>query len=251
MQYDSTIEASLLKLLGNHRSIRKFTDQPMTEPQLQAIIHAGQAAATSSFVQARSVIRVRNPESREQLVTFSGNQLYVASAAEFLVFCADLRRAEQCCERHNMTMPAGMTEPFIIATVDVALMAQNCVVAAEAMGLGVCYIGGIRNNPREVSDLLQLPQQVYPVFGLCLGYPDQHPEIKPRLPADVVLKEDVWSDDDPGILEAYDDTIRDYYQTRTGGNKTISWSEQVSGLMSEKTRPHMRGFLKEQGFEMK
>ncbi|GAA4651547.1 nitroreductase NfsA [Kistimonas scapharcae] len=251
MQHDPATETSLLKLLGNHRSIRKFTDQPITEQQLQGIIQAGQAAATSSFVQARSVIRVRNPDAREQLVTLSGGQPYVASAAEFLVFCADLRRAEQCCERHNMTMPLGMTEAFIIATVDVALMAQNCVIAAESMGLGACYIGGIRNNPREVSGLLQLPQQVYPVFGLCLGYPDQHPEIKPRLPADVTLKEDVWSDDDPGTLEAYDDTIRNYYQTRTGGNKTISWSEQVSGLMSEKTRPHMRAFLKEQGFEMK
>lgn len=251
MQHDSAIESHVLDLLGNHRSIRKFTGQALTDIQLQAIILAGQSAATSSFVQARSVIRIRNPETREQLVTLSGNQVHVASAAEFLVFCADLRRAEQCCEQHRMTMPTGMTETFIIATVDVALMAQNCVIAAEAMGLGTCYIGGIRNNPREVSDLLELPQQVYPVFGLCLGYPDHDPTIKPRLTAEILMKEDVWSDDDTGALEAYDDVIRNYYQTRTGGNKHISWSEQVSTLMAEKNRPHMRDFLQEQGFEMK
>ena len=93
--------------------------------------------------------------------------------APFSVYCADLQRSAAACVAEGGTFSAGMTEHFIIATVDVALSAQNAVVAAESLGLGICYIGGIRNNPAEVSALLELPEQVYPVFGLCLGYPAQ------------------------------------------------------------------------------
>ena len=117
---------------------------------------------------------------------------------------------------------------------------------------GICYIGGLRNNPRQVSDLLQLPTGVYPVFGLCLGYPDQDPEVKPRLPLSVIVKEEVYDDSqDAAEIDAYDDRIREYYRMRTGGGHGVCWSEQVATLLSEKSRPHMRGFLAEQGFGMK
>ena len=169
------------ELLNSHRSIRKFTDQPISDELLTTILRSGQAAATSSFLQGATVIRVRNPASREKLAAFAGNQPYVSSAAEFFVLCADLKRPGNCCVQYDKPFEGDYTEHFIIATVDVALMAQNMVVAAEAAGLGICYIGGLRNNPRDVSDLLQLPKGVYPVFGLCLGYPDQDPECKPRL----------------------------------------------------------------------
>ena len=125
-------------------------------------------------------------------------------------------------------------------------------MAAESVGLGICYIGGIRNNPREVSDLLQLPQGVYPVFGLCLGYPDQNPEIKPRLPLQVILKEEVYGEaGDAERIAVYDEQVREYYRQRTGGGHGICWSEQVASLLSEKARPHMRQFLAEQGFTMR
>ena len=126
------------------------------------------------------------------------------------------------------------------------------VVAAEASGLGICYIGGIRNNPRQVADLLDLPKGVYPVFGLCLGFPDQDPECKPRLPLPVIVKENSYNTDgDREAIAAYDNEIQEYYRTRTGGGHGISWSEQVSTLLSEKSRAHMRDFLKEQGFTFK
>jgi nitroreductase len=241
-----------LKLLHAHRSIRKFSNQALSPGQLEQIISAGQSAATSSFLQGATIIRVSNPDSRQKLATFAGNQPYVASAAEFLVFCADLRRAGNCCERYDKPFSGDYTEHFIIATVDAALLAQNVVVAAESEGLGICYIGGLRNHPREVSDLLQLPQGVYPVFGLCLGYPDQDPEVKPRLPLEVILKQETYNDEaDAPLIEAYDEQVREYYRTRTGGGHGICWSEQVAGLLSEKARPHMRGFLAEQGFNFK
>lgn len=241
-----------IDLLRSHRSIRKFSSQPVTDDALEQILLAGQSAATSSFLQGATVIRVRNPESRQKLAVYAGNQPYVASAPEFLVFCADLRRAGNCCSTYGKSFSGDYTEHFIIATVDAALMAQNAVVAAESLGMGICYIGGIRNNPREVSDLLKLPEGVYPVFGLCLGYPDQHPEVKPRLPLSVIVKNEVYDDSaDQAPIAAYDEQVREYYRTRTGGGHGICWSEQVADLLSEKARPHMRGFLAEQGFLFK
>ena len=240
-----------INLLKSHRSIRKFKDQPIDESLLHACIEAGQAAATSSFLQGTTVIRIRKPETRKAIATLAGGQTYVETAAEFLMFCADLRRSGKCCELHGATQVEGFTEHFIIATVDVALMAQNVVVAAESAGLGICYIGGIRNDPAQVTELLSLPKGVYPVFGLCLGYPDQDPEFKPRLPLKAVLLEEQYQDIDEQTLAEYDEQTRQYYKTRTGGTKDIRWSQQMTGLLGSESRPHMKEFLVKQGFELK
>ncbi|MEX0617646.1 MAG: oxygen-insensitive NADPH nitroreductase [Pseudohongiellaceae bacterium] len=242
----------VIELLKSHRSIRKFSERKIDEALFQDLVLAGQSAATSSFLQGATIIRVRNRESRKQLAVLAGNQAYVESAAEFLVFCADLKRPGNYCDKYDKPFEGNYTEHFIIATVDVALMAQSLVTGAESAGLGICYIGGIRNNPLQVSRLLELPRGVYPVFGLCLGYPDQNPECKPRLPLSVVVKNDVYSETgDAEAIEKYDERIRDYYRQRTGGGHGIRWSEQVSTLLSEKSRPHMREFLSLQGFTFK
>ncbi len=244
--------SSVIDLLKSHRSIRKFTDQKIESELFEELLLAGQAAATSSFLQGSTIIRVSNPESRQKLAEMAGNQPYVESAAEFMVFCADLKRAGNYCEEYGKPFEGDFTEHFIIATVDVALMAQSLVTAAESVGLGICYIGGIRNNPGPVSELLKLPKGVYPVFGLCLGYPDQDPEIKPRLPLPVIVKDEVYNEDgDKESIRDYDERIREYYRTRTGGGHGISWSEQVATLLSEKSRPHMKDFLADKGFKFK
>ena len=244
--------SSVIDLLKSHRSIRKFTDKAIAPEVLNDIFLGGQAAATSSFLQGSTIIRVKNKSTRESLARLAGNQPYVESAAEFMIFCADLKRAGNYCKEYEKPFEGDYTEHFIIATVDVALMAQSLVTAAESVGLGICYIGGIRNNPVDVSKLLELPIGVYPVFGLCLGYPDQDPEIKPRLPLSVILKDEVYNErGDQDQIREYDEKIRDYYRTRTGGGHGISWTEQVATLLSEKSRPHMKGFLEKQGFKFK
>ena len=243
---------SVVELLKSHRSIRKFTDQPIAPELFEELVSAGQGAATSSFLQGATIVRVTDRGKREKIARLAGNQPYVASAAEFMVFCADLKRAGNWCREYGKPFEGDFTEHFIIATVDVALMAQSMVCAAESQGLGICYIGGIRNNPGPVSELLELPKGVYPVFGLCIGYPAQDPEVKPRLPISVILKQDRYNEDsDREAIEAYDVAVREYYATRIGSGHGISWSEQVSVLLSEKSRPHMRAFLAEQGFTFK
>ena len=243
---------AVIESLMSHRSIRKFTEQKLPEGLLETLIQAGQSASSSNHVQACTVIRVVCPQNRGQLSELSGNQAYIKEAAEFLVFCADMKRNTEAVARTGTEPTMGMTEQLLVASIDCALFAQNVAVAAESEGLGIVYIGGIRNNPGEISQLLELPQHVYPVFGMCIGYPDQTPEIKPRLPINVVLKQDRYDDStDLKNIEQYDKDMEAYYQQRTGGNKASNWSQSMVPMFGGKLRPHMREFLREQGFELK
>ena len=241
-----------IELLKGHRSIRQFQNRPIQTDLFQDLIKAGQAAASSNFFQAVTIIRVTDPKKRAKLASLANNQDYVETAAEFLVFCADMKRAASCCDLHGAEANTGFTEQFIIATVDAALVAQNIVVASESAGLGICYIGALRNNPSEVSTVLDLPHDTYPVFGLCIGWPDQDPEVKPRLPIDVVLRENSYGIGEDGLnLGNYDEAVRGYYATRSSNQKSLSWSEQMSGMLSKESRPHMLDFLKTKGFLQK
>jgi len=241
-----------IDLLKAHRSIRQFQNRPIQPDLFKDLIKAGQAAASSNFFQAATIIRVTDSKKRAKLASLANNQAYVETAAEFLVFCADMNRAASCCDLHGAVANTGFTEQFIIATVDAALVAQNIVVASESAGLGICYIGALRNSPAEVSTVLELPHDTYPVFGLCLGWPDQDPEVKPRLPMGVVLRENSYGNGTEGInLDDYDEVVRGYYATRSSNQKSMSWSEQMSGMLSKESRPHMLDFLKMKGFLQK
>ena len=241
-----------IELLKGHRSIRQFQNRLIQPDLFQDLIKAGQAAASSNFFQAVTIIRVTVLKKLAKLASLANNQPYVETAAEFLVFCADMNRAASCCDLHGAEANTGFTEQFIIATVDAALVAQNIVVASESAGLGICYIGALRNNPSEVSTVLDLPHDTYPVFGLCLGWPDQDPEVKPRLPIDVVLRENSYGIGEDGLnLGSYDEAVRGYYATRSSNQKSMSWSEQMSGMLSKESRPHMLDFLKTKGFLQK
>ncbi len=238
-----------LQLLKSHSSVRSYSDKPVSDELFNEIIAAAQSTASSSFIQACTVIRVRQAETRSKIAAIAGGQSYVEKAPVFAVFCADLARAETCCALHDQTINSGFLEHFIIATVDVALMAQSAVIAAESAGLGICYIGAVRNNPQAVTDLLKLPKLVYPVFGLCLGYPDNATECKPRLPLTTVIKDEYYTaDDEPAAIAGYDTTMRTYYAARSSNQKSTGWSEQMTSLMTKEARPHMLEYLRSQGF---
>jgi nitroreductase len=238
-----------IDLLTSHRSIRKFTDEPVNRALLARLVDAAQASASSSFLQGVTIVRVTDPGKRAAFKEITGDQAYVEAAPEFLVFCADLSRPMRCCTEHGGSPSEGLTEHFIIATVDVALYAQNVAMAAESAGLGICYIGAIRNDAARSAELLGLPQQVYPVFGMCIGWPDQDPEVKPRLPVSVVLKENSYSiDGEAEAIAAYDEEMRTYYATRSANIKIQGWSEQMASLLGKESRLHMRPFLESKGF---
>lgn len=238
-----------INLLKSHRSIRKFLNKDIEDEKLYSITTSAQAASTSSFMQAYTIIKVTDCNIRKQLARLAGEQAYIEECPLFLVFCADLHKFEIACRINNSKMASGYAEAFIIATVDAALAAQNAMIAAESLGLGGVYIGGIRNNPLEVSSLLELPDNVYAVFGMCIGYPADSPDLKPRLPMEMICCDNRYDVDEKiDLLKEYDDNMSNYYLGRTSGSRKDTWTEQMSIHTSKPLRPHMLEFLQSKGF---
>jgi FMN reductase (NADPH) len=240
----------VIGLMKRHTSMRKFTEQPVADELLHDILSAAQCASTSSNVQAYSIINVTDNSLRQQLSAISGNYSYVLECPVFLVWCADLFRLRAAYARQEQGEPAyvGTMENLIVATVDTALAAQNAAVAAESLGLGIVYIGGIRNQIAEVARLLKLPQHVYPVFGMCLGYPDQQTGVRPRLPLAAILHENGYEQEraEEPVAE-YDRTMKEYITLRTGGKRTSTWSEDMANKLKTPARLHMKSFLEQMG----
>ncbi|MEF2966325.1 oxygen-insensitive NADPH nitroreductase [Paenibacillus sp. M1] len=244
----------VINQLKNHRSIRKYSSRPVSREQVEEIVAAAQAASSSSNVQAYSVIAVTEQARKDKLAELCGNQAYISECPVFLVWCGDLTRLKSAAERHlpDRETFEESTESFIIATVDAALAAQNAAVAAESLGLGIVYIGGIRNRSGEVADLLGLPELAYPVFGMCLGYPDQEPGLRPRLPQESVLHWNRYDRErsEQGV-EKYDEVMVEYLRKRTGGAKDTAWSVLMAEKLAQPARLHMREFLQKRGFLLK
>ncbi|RAT14216.1 MULTISPECIES: oxygen-insensitive NADPH nitroreductase [Lonsdalea] len=233
-----------IDLLCQHRSIRQFTNQPVTDDQCQAILQSARSASTSSMLQCSSIIRITDNTSRQALVALSGGQAYVAQAPEFWVFCADFNRHLQIFPEAEV----GLAEQLLLGCVDTAIMAQNALVAAESLGLGGVYIGGIRNHIAEVTALLKLPEQVLPLFGLCLGHPAAQPDQKPRLPAELVIHENTYAMMDKTVLAHYDQHLTEYYQQRSGNQRSGGWSDHIRKALAKEQRPFMLDYLHRQGW---
>lgn len=231
----------------SHRSIRKFTQDEMTKDQLDTIISAGMAASSSSFLQVTSIIRVTDPVKRAELAKMAGGQSYVETAAEFLVFCIDYQRHYQL----SADIKPEFTELALIGAIDAGIMAQNTLLAAESLGLGGVYIGGLRNQASQVDELLELPKYCAVLFGMCLGHPAQDPQIKPRLPQNVVVHQDSYQSLSLDEVERYDEQTSHYYQTRGTNQKNGSWSQLVSGRLAKESRPFIKDYLHSKGLATK
>lgn len=238
-----------MRCMNSHVSVRSFTSQAIQPDLLEQILSSGQAASSSSFIQAYSVIRVVDEEKRRIIARAAGNQRWIVQAAEFLVFCADMQRIQYCCEKEGQGELQGYTEHFMTATIDTALMAQNVMLAAESIGLGGVYIGGIRNNPQDVCECLELPELVYPAFGMCLGWPTKQGEPKPRFPLNSILHQDRYEKSNiQQQVDDYDLDMASYYAGRGANVKSTNWSRQSAQAVQGKTREHMLDFLQQRGF---
>lgn len=238
---------AVLTTAMNHRSIRKFTGEAIAPETLEAVLAAGQMASTSSFLQSVSVIRVTDPEKRKQIREVAAGGIpkghhYVESCAEFLVFCIDAKR------HHHFAAQAqtDWIEVLMVGAVDVGLFAQNVLLSAESLGLGGVYIGGVRNDINRVSEILNTPEHVIPLVGMCLGHPDHEPAQRPRLPLAAVLSENEYRPADPAVLETYNQTVADYYQNLR--NLDLDWRKQINDTLNGEIRPEMLAYLNKQGF---
>ncbi|MDN3611153.1 oxygen-insensitive NADPH nitroreductase [Vibrio ostreicida] len=236
-----------IETILSHRSIRKFTSQAIDSNQLETILASGLAASSSSMLQVVSIIRVTDKEKRRALAHLSGDQPYVESAAEFLVFCIDYQRHFKI----NPEVQPDYTELTLIGAVDCGIMAQNCLLAAESMGLGGVYIGGLRSAAESVDRLLELPDYCAVLFGMCLGHPDQDPQVKPRLPTKVMVHDNQYQALNLEDIASYDQTMQTYYAQRGSNQKQTNWSQQVTGKLAGESRPHIRSYLNSKGLAIK
>jgi len=166
----------------------------------------------------------------------------------------DYYRMKEACEIHNTQLDVSDIESIMIGSIDSALVAQNIMLMAESNGLGGVIIGGIRNNPQKIIEMLNLPKLTFPLFGICLGYPDinQIPWEKPRLPNRIsVFQESYDTEFIVEGLEEYEEITSDYYCKRTDGARNTGWCTSTSEYISKPRRPGLIKDLKLQGFECK
>ena len=240
----------------NHRSIRNFKDKQLSDEQIKTIVSSAQAASTSSFIQPYSIIGIKDKEKKRKLAEIAGNQEYVAQNGHLFVFCADLNRHERIGEMEGKDILASIesTEKFMVALIDAALAAQNAAIAAESMGLGICYIGGIRNNLEAVKELLKTPERVIPLFGMTVGYPERVNDQKPRLPLEHVYHEEEYQQDKEVYLrqlQQYDQIISTYYEQRTDGKRKDRWTEQMAKMLEKQTRTYMKDFIQKNKMDLR
>lgn len=240
------------ELLRAHASVRKYKDYKLPREEVVELVETAQHAASSHFVQAYSVIWVSDEEKREELGRLSKNPTQFATAGAALLMCADFNRLQAAGKIQEKEITIDTVENVIVGTVDVALFAQNLVIAAEDKGYGICYIGGVRNALEEISALFNLPEGVFPLFAVTLGVPDQQNEVKPRLPVEAILHENNYNSDKyEELLKEYDETMKEYYLSRGSNQKVSTWTSQMADFLESPRRLHLRDFLASKGFNLK
>ncbi len=187
------------------RTHRRFAPGEVPEALLRLLLGAALSASSKSDFQQASVIRVAERGRRDQMASLVPEMPWVGSAPVFLVFCGDARRLERVGELRGHPNDNGRLEGFFNAAIDAALVMQTFILAAESAGLGCCPISVIRNHADAVATILELPDKVFPVAGLCAGYPAADGFVSMRLPLAVTLHTDHYSElrltED---IEAYD-----------------------------------------------
>ncbi len=249
-----------IDLIHRHGSVRAYRPDPVPAETVEAIVAAAQCTSTSSNLQAYSVIAVTDAATRARLAELCGKQAHISQAPVLLVWCADLARLERACALRGYTQEAGYAENFVIAAVDAAIAAQTAALTAESLGLGICYIGGIRTNPAQVIELLGLPPLTFPITGMTLGWPAAEPRMRPRLPLAAVLHWERYNPDQDGELADYDRAmagtgIYGGRQAPVPGKpdevENYGWTEHSARRVSQPSRTGLREVLEAQGFALK
>lgn len=247
-----------LTTLLSHRSIRAYLPDALPPGTLELLVATAQSAATSSNLQTWSVVAVEDVERKEKLSQLAGNQAHIRQCPLFLVWLADLARLTYVAECRGLPHEGlNYLEMFVMATVDAALAAQNATVAAESLGLGMVYIGAMRNHPEEVAAVLGLPPHVFAVFGMCVGYPDpdKAAAIKPRLPQQAVLHRETYKlASQEEAIARYNEVMKAFYtsqQMNVPGDWSEHSSQRVATAGSLSGRDRLREALNNLGFPLR
>jgi nitroreductase len=229
-----------------HSSVRTFQATPVAPEVVERCVGAAQMASTSSWIQAYSVLQVHDVAEREALANLCGGQAQVNAAGAFFVVMADSRRHLLLAEEAGCDHVQNL-EGFLVSVIDASLFAQNLALAFESEGLGICFIGGLRNELQQVDQLLELPHGVWPLFGLCVGQAEAGGEQRPRLPLASVLHHGRYGGDAEvqSSTEAFDLVAAEHYAAR--GLAGRNWSGGVARRFGAAIREDLAAYYTSKG----
>lgn len=191
-------------VVHGHRSIREYEDKEVSQELLDEILEAGIRASSSGNMQSYSVIVTTDKELRQKLYAAHMEQPMVVDAPVLLTFCVDFNRMRKWLELNDAPVQFDNFMSFMIGAIDATLVSQNCALAAENAGLGICYMGSTLANCDQIGEILNLPPNVVPVVGYSLGYPAENPALRDRLPKQGLVHYEQYRDyTDEDILNIY------------------------------------------------
>ena len=245
----------------SRRSMRRFKPLPVAQETMDIVLAAALSAPAKSDLQQASIILVREPALRASINALLPSMPWVSSAPEFLVFCGDNRRMRRISELRGKPFPNDTLDMFMNAAVDAGIVMQAFITAAESLGLGCCPISLIRNEVERASELLALPQGVFPVAGLCVGHPADGGRLSMRLPPAITVHTDRYDGSDfDAELAAYDTRRAAREPTapekqraveRFGRVDNYGWSEDKSRQYAVPERHSFGPYVRGQGFALK
>ncbi len=256
---ETTADGELAAILS-HRTHRRYTEQPISEDLMQQVLAAGLSAPAKSDLQQVAVIRVENSAIRKEIAALLTAMPWVGNAPRFLVVCGDSRRIRRVCELRKIPFANDHLDAFFNATTDAALVLQNLIRAAAAVGLGACPISVIRNHATRIGELLSLPNYVFPVAGLCLGWPAREGFVSMRLPMALTVHVDRYDDGNfAAEIDGYDRRRNARFSIpesewreveRYGKPDLYGWSEDKARQVSIPERDDFGAFVRRQGFKL-
>jgi len=248
-----------LARMAEHRSHRKFASRSVDSGLLRLLFACAFSAPSKSDLQQADIVHVADRAKIKAIADGIPDMPWIADAPVFLVFLANNRRIRQIGDWRGKPFANDHLDHFLNAAVDAALAMMSFIRAAEAAGLGACPVSHVRNHPHELARLLALPEWVFPVAGLCVGYPAESGRISPRLPLEVTVHVDRY--DETGIrerIDAYDrrrHALLPYrkqrYADRYANVDFYGWSEDKARQYSVPERADFGAFIREKGFSLK
>ncbi len=213
----------VVETLKNRKSLRKYDERPISQEHLDIILDCLMRAPTAGNMMLYSVIMIEDEHKREILSQTCDNQPFIARAPLVLIFTADYQKwydyynagnVEEYCSEENIPFTRPSEASLMLATCDALIAAQNAVIAGESLGIGSCYIGDIMEKYEEHKELLNLPEYVFPVAMLCMGYyPDNYnKKLRPRFKKDYVVFKDTYrrlnEDEIKDMFKSLDESYR-------------------------------------------
>lgn len=177
----------MFDLANRHRSIRRYTDQPLDDDLLDQLLLTGLRSSSSGNMQTWSVIVTRDPAVKQRLYELHYEQEMVLQAPVVLTFCSDVFRMREWIRVNNSAQSFDDLLGFLTGAVDAVIAAQTICLAAESVDLGICYMGTTWWSADRLIELFDLPPGVFPVTSLVMGYSAENPPLRDRLPLDLIV----------------------------------------------------------------